>query len=283
VLALVALPLGSAGIYLALGSPTVPGQPRAARLAAPPDQRSIDTLVAQVEAHLERNPNDGRGWEVVAPVYIRLGRYADAVKAHRNVLAFNPETSERRSALGEALVAAAQGIVTAEASAAFERAVALDPQNAKARFYLGLAAEQDGRQADAAQRWRALIAAAPPDAPWRELVRTALARVDPAAAQEFAALPAAPGPSAADVLAAGELSPDQRQAMVRGMVDRLAERLRADGSDLDGWLRLMRAYMVLGERDKARAAASDARRALAGDPDKLRRIDDAAKGLDLDG
>jgi cytochrome c-type biogenesis protein CcmH len=83
--------------------------------------------------------------------------------------------------------------------------------------------------------------------------------------------------------AAAELTPEQRQAMVRGMVDGLAARLKHDGSDLDSWLRLIRAYMVLGERDKARSAAADARRALAGDPDKLRRIDDAAKGLGIDG
>ena len=286
VTALVALPLGSAGLYLALGSPTLPSQPRAERLAAPAEQRSLDTLIAQVEAHLESNPTDGRGWEVLAPVYMRLGRYADAVKAFRNVLAFSAETSERQSNLGEALMAAGQGIVTVDAANAFERAVALDGQNAKARFYLGLAAEQDGRAAEAAKRWRELIAEAPRGAPWREFVRQALARVDPEAAKQAEAAPppaSQPGPTAADVAAAAQMSAGERQAMVRGMVERLAERLKGDGSDLDSWLRLMRAYMVLGERDKARAAATDARRALTGDPEKLRRIDDAAKGLGLDG
>jgi cytochrome c-type biogenesis protein CcmH len=179
--------------------------------------------------------------------------------------------------LGEALVGAAQGIVTADAVKAFERAVELDTREPKARFFLGLAAEQDGRPAEAAQRWRALLGDAPPDAGWTEFVREALVRVDPSAA-------AAPrGPSAADVAAAVALSPEQRQEMVRGMVERLAARLKDDGSDLDGWLRLMRAYMVLGERDKARSAAADARRALAGDAEKLRQIDDAAKGMGLDG
>jgi cytochrome c-type biogenesis protein CcmH len=83
--------------------------------------------------------------------------------------------------------------------------------------------------------------------------------------------------------AAAEMPAEQRQAMIHGMVERLAARLKSDGADVDGWLRLMRAYMVLGERDKARSAAADARRALAGAPDKLRRIDQAAKGLGLDG
>jgi cytochrome c-type biogenesis protein CcmH len=237
--------------------------------------------VAQVEAHLGKNPTDGRGWEILAPVYLRLGRFNDAVKAHNNALNLGGETAERQSGLGEALVAAAQGIVTADAVKAFERAVELDPRAPKPCFYLGLAAEQDGRPTDAAKLWKVLIADAPSDAPWLGFVREALARIDPSAAT--APAPSTPGPSAADVAAAAELSPEQRQDMVRGMVARLAARLKDEGGDLDGWLRLIRAYMVLGERDKARSAAADARRALAGDPDKLRRINDAAKGLGLDG
>jgi cytochrome c-type biogenesis protein CcmH len=82
---------------------------------------------------------------------------------------------------------------------------------------------------------------------------------------------------------ASELTPQQRAEMVQGMVDRLAERLKRDGSDIDGWLRLVRAYAVLGDRDKARAAATDARRALAPEPDKLRRLDELVKGLGLEG
>jgi cytochrome c-type biogenesis protein CcmH len=276
VAALTVLPLGAVILYLAFGSPSLPSQPLSARLDKPPEERSITTLVAQVEAHLEKNPNDGRGWDVLAPVYLRLGRFNEAVKAWTNAVAFNGESGERQAGLGEALVAAAQGIVTADAAKAFERSIALDPRAPKARFFLGLAAEQDGRPADAAKRWRELLADTPSDAPWLGLVREALARVDPTAAS-------APGPSATDVAAAAELAPEQRQEMVRGMVDRLAKRLQDNGGDLDGWLRLMRAYMVLGERDKARSAAADARRALNGDADKLRRIDEAAKGLGFDG
>jgi cytochrome c-type biogenesis protein CcmH len=85
------------------------------------------------------------------------------------------------------------------------------------------------------------------------------------------------------VTAASDLSPEQRSAMVRGMVERLAERLRKDGSDVEGWLRLVRSYVVLGDRDNARSAANEARRALAGQPDKVRRLDELAKGLGLEG
>jgi cytochrome c-type biogenesis protein CcmH len=282
--ALVLIPLGAAGLYVSLGSPNLPGQPLALRLAAPADANSMAGLIARVETHLERNPDDGRGWEVIAPVYMRLSRFDDAIRAYRNTLKLVGETADREASLGEALAGAANGVITTDAKAAFERALALDQANPRAQFYLGLAAEQDGRAGDAAERWRSLIAHAPADAPWVGYVRDALARVDPSArpAQSPGA-PMMPGPSAQDVAGAAEMSPADRDQMVRGMVERLAARLSADGSDVEGWLRLMRAYVVLGERAKARAAAADARRALASEPEKLRRIDEGARNFGIDG
>jgi cytochrome c-type biogenesis protein CcmH len=273
--ALIALPIGAGAAYLSLGSPLLPGQPQLARNDAPPEQRSIEELVARVEAHLEQNPNDGRGWEVVAPVYLRLNRLDDAVRARRNALRLLGATAEREADLGEALTFTANGMVTAEAKDTFERALKLDPQAFKARYFLGLAAEQDGRREDAARMWRALLESAPAGAPWEAFVRESLARVDPSASPS--------GPSAADVAAANDMTPAQRNEMVRGMVDRLAARLKEQGTDVDGWMRLLRAYMVLGEPDKARAAAGDARRALAGEPEKIRMIDELIKGLGLEG
>jgi cytochrome c-type biogenesis protein CcmH len=280
VAALVALPLGAAGFYLALGSPLLPDQPLTSRLAEARVSQSMESLIAQVEAHLAQRPDDGRGWEVIAPIYLRLGRFDDAVKARRNALRLNGDSAERQAALGEALVFGANGVVTAEAKSAFERAVALDAAHVQARYFLGLAAEQDGDRARAAATWRALIETAPPDAPWIEFVRGALARVEGA---DTSAGGTGSGPSEEQVAASSELSAEQRKLMIQGMVDRLAERLNRDGSDVEGWLRLVRSYMVLGQADKARAAAADARRALAGDPNKLRRLDDLVKGLGLEG
>ncbi|MEW6451129.1 MAG: c-type cytochrome biogenesis protein CcmI [Pseudomonadota bacterium] len=273
--ALILLPVGAGALYLALGSPLLPDQPQMARRDVLPEQRSIEELVARVEAHLEQNPNDGRGWEVVAPVYLRLNRLDDAVRARRNALRLLGATAEREADLGEALTFVANGMVTAEAKETFDRALKIDPQAFKARYFLGLAAEQDGRRDDAAKIWRGLIEGAPPGVPWLSFVRESLARVDPSATP--------PGPNAADVAAASEMAPEQRNEMVRGMVARLAERLKQEGTDVDGWSRLLRAYMVLGEPDKARAAAGDARRALAGEPDKVRQIDELIKGLGLEG
>lgn len=275
VVALVAVPFGAAGFYLSLGSPKLPDQPLAQRLAAARGTQSVDGLVAQVEAHLARNPEDGRGWEVIAPVYTRLGRFEDTVRARRNALRLNGDTAEREAALGEALVLAANGVVTADAKAAFEKAVALDGSNVQARYFLGLAADQDGNPAQAVATWRALIEAAPPGAPWIDFVQRALDRAGGAAVGG--------GPSEEQVKASADLSPEQRNAMIHGMVARLSERLNRDGSDVEGWLRLVRSYMVLGETDKARAAIVDARRALAGDPAKLQRLDDLVKGLGIEG
>ena len=281
---LVLLPVSAVALYLTLGSPQMPGEPLAARQAAPDEDRSIAALVAKVEAHIERNPQDGRGWEVLAPVYMRLGRFDDAVKAWRIAIRLNGSTASRQADLGEALVAAANGIVTAEAKAAFDRALALDPQDVMARFYSGMAADQDGRRADAEAIWRDLLASAPPGAPWVEVVRHAMARNGPGAGATTASPGAnAPGPSAADIAASQKLSPDQQNQMIVGMVARLADRLKDNGDDIAGWQRLLRAYMVLGDRDKARAAAEDARRALSGDPAKLQQIEDTIKEMGLQG
>ena len=281
VAALVALPLGAVGIYLALGSPLLPDQPLTARLVEARANQSMESLIVQVEAHLAQRPDDGRGWEVIAPVYLRLGRFDDAVRARRNALRLNGDSAERQAALGEALVFGANGVVTAEAKSAFEKAVALDAAHVQARYFLGLAAEQDGDRARAAATWRALIETAPPDAPWTEFVRGALARVEGAGGAAAGGVRS--GPSEEQVAASSELSAEQRNVMIQGMVDRLAERLNRDGSDVEGWLRLVRSYMVLGQADKARAAAADARRALAGDPNKLQRLDDLVKGLGIEG
>ncbi len=175
VVALVLLPVGAIALYLAVGSPMLPGQPLTSR--GPAERQTIAQMVAQVESHLAKNPNEGRGWEVVAPIYLRLGRFEDAVKARRHALELNGPTAERHAGLGEALTAAANGIVTAEALAAFKQALALDADHVKARFFLGLAAEQDGRVNEAVATWRALIESAPPDAPWAEFIRAELKRV----------------------------------------------------------------------------------------------------------
>ncbi|MGP0094455.1 MAG: c-type cytochrome biogenesis protein CcmI [Xanthobacteraceae bacterium] len=273
-LALVMLTFGVGGLYLALGSPDLPGQPLAARVAeAHGDANSVEALFAQVEAHLEQHPEDGRGWEVIAPVYMRLGRYDDAAKARANALRLLGPTAQREADLGEALVALENGVVTADAKAAFDAAIRLDGRDVTARFYQGIAAEQDGSLEDAARIWRALLADAPEQAQWAATVRQALARVESTGAADAAASRTGGSNSSAE--------PGQDQ-MIRGMVERLAARLHEDGSDVDGWIRLARSYKVLGEPESLRTAIADARRALASESDKLRRLDEGIRALDAE-
>jgi cytochrome c-type biogenesis protein CcmH len=211
---------------------------------------------------------------VLAPVLLRLGRFEDAVRAYRSSITYNGDSAERRSDLGEAMAGAAGGVVTAEAKAEFERAVAFNADDAKANYFLGLAAEQDGRTSDAASIWRAMLAKAPPEAPWRPLLQAALARTSGSGA------PALPDDAEA---AAKDMNAADRGAMIRGMVDRLATRLKQNGDDVEGWLRLVRAYMVMGDQDRAKGAVTDARQAVANDAERLRQLNEGLKHLGLDG
>jgi cytochrome c-type biogenesis protein CcmH len=260
---LVLVAAGAIAVYLALGSPDLPGAPLSSRVAqAHGGDQSIEAMFARVEQHLAEHPEDGKGWEVVAPIYMRLGRYDDAVTARRNALRLLGPTADRWSYLGEALVSLDNGVVTEGAKQAFESALKLDPQDVASRFYTGLAAEQDGRKDDAVRIWKALAADAPPGAEWLPSVQRALARVESGAPGAVAAAPAA------------ESSPPPSD-----MVERLAARLQRDSADVDGWLQLVRSYKVMKDADKARAAEADARRALAGDAEKLARLETGLKEL----
>jgi cytochrome c-type biogenesis protein CcmH len=269
--ALVLLPAGAGGLYLRLGSPDLAsGAMTAQRSVELEDRASIENLVGKVELHLQNNPRDGRGWEVLAPVYMRLNRYTDSVSAWRNALLLLGESADREANLGEALVAEANGVVTAEANIAFVRAVTLDPTTVSARYYLGIAAEQDGKREQAAKIWRDLVAEAPPGAHWVSDVREALARLNP---DTSSAVPTGNE-------AGAEAKPDQQAAMIRGMVDGLASRLKQNSLDVDGWVKLVRSYKVLGEHDKAQAAISDAQEAVANDFEKRKLLDSGLKKLE---
>jgi cytochrome c-type biogenesis protein CcmH len=267
------VPLAAASLYIVLGRPDLPDQPLSARAPSDIQDTALADLVRKVEGELTKRPQDGQGWDVIAPVYLRSGDGVKAAAAFKNAIRLLGPNAEREAGLGEALTLAARGEVTAEAGAAFERAAKLDPKQPRARFYLGRWAEQAGDGAKAAGIYREMLRDAPADAPWRDMVGQALAET---------ALGAEGRAPAVDPKALEGVSPDQRLATIRGMVEGLAARLNSAPDDLGGQLRLIRAWTMLGEKDKARAQGDAARRALAKDPDAVRRIGDLLLGLGLE-
>jgi cytochrome c-type biogenesis protein CcmH len=261
----IGLPAIAFPLYARLGQPLLPDEPLAIRKVTPQSNGEIEAAVAAVEARLIAKPDDGKGWAVIAPVYMRLERYADAAHAYAEALRHIGEDPLRRSAYGEALVAAAGGVVTDEARQAFDRALNEQPGQPQARYYVALAAEQDGKKADAIRDYQSLLADSAPDAPWVAMVNARLA-----------ALKGEPAPSA-DASAI----PEAQRPMIEGMVSKLATRLASNGGSIDEWSRLIRAYTVLHEADKAKAALADAHKALGSDANAVASLDELAHDLGL--
>jgi cytochrome c-type biogenesis protein CcmH len=199
---------------------------------------------------------------------MRLERYDDAAHAYSEALRLLGEDGNRRTAYGEALVAATGGVVTDRARAAFDQALADEPGQPRARFYLALGVEQDGKRAEAISAYEALIADSPPGAPWLAVVRARLAAKGE------------PPPASAASTGRGA-GADSQQAMIEGMVSRLATRLASNGGSVDEWSRLIRAYSVLHQADKAKTALADARKALAPDANAVASLDALARDLGL--
>jgi cytochrome c-type biogenesis protein CcmH len=215
-------------------------------------------------------------------------RYNDAADAFAQAIRLLGESPKRLSSQGQALVLANNGVVTEPARHALERALELDQTLIEPRILLAIAKEQDGRFVDAIADWRALLAAAEANAPWRELVETriaaAQAQLDGKPEETPGAEPSAGaegGPSAADIAAAESMAPAERQAMVEQMVQGLAARLDQDGGDLPGWLKLVRAYSVLDRKEDALKALQRAKHQFSGDTQALEQLDRLAAELGL--
>lgn len=293
------VPLAGVAVYLALGSPNLPGQPFATREAQTEIEAPIAGLIKKVEERLKEHPEDGKGWDVIAPVYLRIGRYPEAAHAFAQANRLEGESPRRLSGFAEATLLAEKGIVTDAVRQTALRLLQLEPDRIQPRVWLALAREQDGDLAGAATDYRRMLTGAPEDAPWRDAVAERLMLVEarlrgedveaksaeiPKADKpqpERAPAPAAgdgSGMSAADIAA---MSREQQDAFVMDMVNRLAARLEESPQDLEGWMRLARAYKVVGQDNDARAAIAKARKTFAGDDEALKRIAGAEEALDL--
>lgn len=277
--AVLLVPLVSWGLYAALGSPAIPSQPLQARLAQNPADSSVDELIARAEGHLAANPQDGRGWDVLAPIYLRLGRFDQAVTAYRNAIRLENSSAVREAGLGEALTNAGGGVVSAAAQEAFERALQLEPDQPKAGFFLALALLQDGKTSEAIKTWETMSANLASDSPWREPLAQAIAeaRARIAAADQGQDK----GPAQADIDAAASMSAGDRQAMIETMVAGLDQKLRENPQDADGWMQLVRSYVVLGKTKEARDALGRGLEVLGPGSENGRKLSEFATGLGI--
>jgi cytochrome c-type biogenesis protein CcmH len=255
-------PAAALAVYSAVGAPGAIGPAltvAAAGNAGPHDNAELAAVAEQLKRRLEAEPGHVEGWVLLGRTFTSLGRFADARDAYGRAIALAPNEPRLHAALGEVLVLAVGGTIPPEAEAEFAKS-GDDP---RARFYGAEAALQRGDAAAAKATLQALLADAPSDAPWRQAVAERLGEIEAEAAGTAEPVSRAAGPTAQDVAAAQSMSPEQRQAMIRGMVDRLAARLEQNPNDKEGWARLARAYDVLGETAKAEAARARAAAAVS--------------------
>ncbi len=267
----ISIPVLAIGLYVAEGRPNLAGVPHADRLANAELTGDFEALIAKVAAHLEENPSDLRGWQVMASSLAGRGRYEEASQALEGLLRNTTPNADILADYGETLVLANGGQMNEKAETAFAEALKLQPDHPKSSFFQGLALRQKGKTAEALAIWQALFDKAPQDAPWRAAVRAAI--------DEVAAAPGMPQLSDEQIAAAKDMSPEDRQAMIRSMVDGLAEKLELNGKDLDGWLRLANARKMLGDMPAAQKALDDAAEIYKDDEPALARIAAAREGL----
>ncbi len=276
----VLVPVVAVGLYVVLGSPDTPSQAYASRIAETQEAARIAELTERLQKRLEADPQSPtEAWILLGQTYMKMGRYDDAVYAFAKLINRPDATSGTFSQFAEALFAAENGIVTPKAEAAADQALVLDPDNVAGTYYKALALDQSGAQRRAFDMLKERLERENSFAQWMPTLLAQANRIAAAIGEPPIQLgPVArlntPGPTASDVEAASEMSPEDRQAFVQSMVERLARRLEHEPGDLDGWLRLARAYTVLGDKSKALDAYRSAEKLLAPLPanDERRRI-----------
>lgn len=303
--------LAAAGLYSTTGRPeladnsssvTASTQPASQTADAAHPMGDVPSMIAQLETKLKESPNSAEGWRMLGWSYMQVNRPVDAVTAYAKAAALAPRNADYLSAEGEAQTVAAGGKVGADAIKTFNAALAVAPDDPRARYYLAVHKDQSGDHKGAFADWIAIVKSAPADAPWAPQVRAFVERtakergIDisgqlppaptpsaPTAAPSVAPVTGAPGPTPAEVAAASAMPQSDQQAMIHGMVDRLAGKLKQNPRDADGWIRLMRARLVLGETAQATQDFHDASKVFADTPQQQAALRDQARALGVPG
>jgi cytochrome c-type biogenesis protein CcmH len=263
--------LGSVNLYNIMGSPDLPSVASvqapapaaqteavtaapAANTATTPGQ--VDAMVTKLNARLQANPNDAEGWRMLGWSQFNLQHYPESADAYAKALVLDPTNVEYKSAYAESLVQAAQGIVTPNAQALIAEVLAKEPKDSRGRFYDALAHEQSGDQSGALDRWLALLADTPPDAGWRDDVKQRITDLAKATGRDVTAplaMPSLPTTAQNQTMAQPE-----KDAMVAGMIAKLAAKLEANPKDRDGWAMMIRSLSVSGDKKGAEEALAKA-------------------------
>ncbi len=300
VIAIVFIPGISMGFYLLTGSPDLPGQPFAERAPVQSsttvaENDATKQLIARAEAHLAENPDDIRGWEILAPIYTRLRRFSDATFALKRVMDLSGNAPKATADYGESLIIANRGDVPPQALTVFRNLLKNNPKMPRPLHYIALADAQAGRLKEAAVKWRSLLAENAQDVPWRADIErlAAKAEAESGSAPKTAVSSATPAnsgqvtpqggqlPALSDeqMKAGNSMGAEARQQMIVGMVKRLSDRLAENGGPVEDWIKLARTRQVLGQTDAAKAALATAQTAYADQPQALAQLNNARAQL----
>ena len=301
-IAFVALALaGSVWIYAGLGAPGYGDLPLQARVDAATDAREnrpgqteaeaefgsqpnpevteeFRGMVEELRTVMAERPDDVRGLALLARNEALLGEFTAARTAQEQLIAAKGDAKDVGDliTLVDLMVFAAGGHVTAEAEAVLGQVFEMDPNNGAARYYLGLSHTQTGRPDLAFALWRDLYENSAPNAPWMPIIGDSITDLAALAGVNYTA-PTSRGPSAADIAAAEDMSDEDRNAMIQGMVNGLASRLASEGGPPEDWAQLIRALGVLGETDRAAAIFEESTSVFAGSDRALGLLNAAAQ------
>lgn len=294
--------------YLRLGAPGYPDLPLATRLAMSDDMRAnrpsqtemeeeatasrpapaepeadFAALMEQLREAVANRPDDARGLELLASNEARLGNLSAARAAMENLLRVKGDTAtaEDHAALAEVMIMAAGGLVSPEAEASLARALTLDARNGTARYYFGLMAAQVGRFDRTFALWRPLLEESPADAPWVAPIRAQIEDVAARAGIRYTLPGTTRGPDGATIAAAEDMTPEDRQAMIEGMVAQLGERLATEGGTVEDWARLISSLSVLGRMEEAAEIYAEALMRFEGSPSQQSFLREAALNAGL--
>lgn len=304
-LAVGAAALGSVALYAQLGAPGYPDLPIKARMAMSEELRATRPSQAEAEAGttlpaprtdvspdfldlmdklraaVAANPKDVQGLTLLARNEAALGNIIAAMAAQSSLITAKAAaaTAEDEAGLAELMILAAGGYVSPEAEEVLVRALKKDETNGTARYYSGVMFAQVGRFDRTFILWRALLEEGPEDAPWIPPIREQIAEVAARAGVNYT-IPDPQtdprGPSAGDVAAAADMTGEERQSMIEGMVAQLGERLATDGGPAEDWARLITSLGVLGRTDEAREIYAEAQRRFEGQTVELSGLREAA-------